>query len=237
MQDLSAQLRQSLGTHIPICGCTGAAVVGTGPDGPVLVEDDSAVLSVSLAYFAGTCDVAVHHIGDRAAVPSLPQRDGEQQAIVLATPRSGDRINTVVSRLCRGAGKTVVFGGLASGRRANAHLFHSDCVPGSTGGCHASGIAVCVLTPKDGGQQLDAVVRAPDTQRMSPPPPPRPARKHPPPRKSPRQAARPTPHMPEASSFAVIMRCCSPRHFVCHNDAPCPPFTSHGASIRRCGRW
>eukprot|EP01047_Picozoa_sp_COSAG01_P076184 COSAG01_NODE_13300_length_1604_cov_10.776080_3_plen_224_part_00 len=175
MQDLSAQLRQSLGTHIPICGCTGAAVVGTGPDGPVLVEDDSAVLSVSLAYFAGTCDVAVHHIGDRAAVPSLPQRDGEQQAIVLATPRSGGRINPVVSRMCRGAGKTVVFGGLASGRRANAHLFHS-------GGCHASGIAVCVLTPKDGGQQLDAVVRAPDTQRMSPPAAaPRPKTTHPPP--------------------------------------------------------
>eukprot|EP01048_Picozoa_sp_COSAG05_P016352 COSAG05_NODE_2093_length_3574_cov_5.267338_1_plen_252_part_00 len=116
MARLSAGLRKALG-DVQICGCTGAAVIGTEPgNSPLLVEDGDA-LSISLVYFAGQCEAVVRYAASKAAVPTLPQPDGgEQQLIVLGHPKSGDWVNFAINELCKCASKSVVFGGLASGR-------------------------------------------------------------------------------------------------------------------------
>ena len=44
----------------------------------------------------------------------------EQQLIVLSTPMSGERVNEAINKLCRGRGRSVVFGGLASGKLLKA---------------------------------------------------------------------------------------------------------------------
>ena len=50
---LSAGIASALGPDVPVCGCTGAAVIGKElGEAPVLIEEGPA-LSVSLVFFAG----------------------------------------------------------------------------------------------------------------------------------------------------------------------------------------
>ena len=62
MPVLHAALKSKLGTGVQICGCTGHAIIGTdggGGNDPVLLEDSTAALSISLVYFAGQCEASV----------------------------------------------------------------------------------------------------------------------------------------------------------------------------------
>lgn len=131
MKEMHAALKKALGP-IPICGCTGHAIIGT--DGgaskkPVLLEDGDPALSVSLVYFAGQCEARVSYIKDRAPVPEQP-RCAEKQLVFLTVPQSAGHANATIGKLCASADKAVVFGGIASGSRAGRRgetattLFH-----------------------------------------------------------------------------------------------------------------
>ena len=156
-EHLQATVRRQLGTTVEICGCSGSAIVGTdGGSGaaPVLIEGSSA-LSISLVYFAGQSTASVRLIPDSEPVPA-PAPCDEKQMIFLTVPRSAGRANEAINALCAGAGKAVVFGGIASGPRTShmngTALFHS-------GGSASTGSLVCTLTPEGPtAAQLDAVV-------------------------------------------------------------------------------
>ena len=140
---LASGLRKALG-DVQICGCTGAAVIATEQGkAPVLIEDDE-VLSVSLVCFANQCEASVRYVARQSDAQCLPHpAGGEQQLVVLAHPKSGEWVNAAINTLCKGAAKSVVFGGLASGRKGlrDVRLIHS-------GGVADKGVLICQLTPK-----------------------------------------------------------------------------------------
>lgn len=170
-------IKARLGSDVKVCGCTGAAIIGTPALGasssklsPKLVEEGPA-LSLTLAYFADQCDVSVRFadISNVSATRSrsrsntefdmdfdgLVSGPGEQQLITFMDFSFGDyRLKKVIARLSEDKGKTVVFGGIASGR----HAYGEDVRMISTQKCFQSGCVICVLSPKPGGPQLDAVV-------------------------------------------------------------------------------
>ena len=97
MAALHAAIKGKLGPDVQICGCTGHAIVGT--DGgaakdPVLLEDSTAALSISLVYFAGQCEAAVTYLSDdTAVVPEQPPCD-EKQIVFLTVPPSAGYVPT-----------------------------------------------------------------------------------------------------------------------------------------------
>ena len=143
-------------THLSVTASEHEQIISynTGGGGPELVEGrrGDAAVSVALVYFAGNCRVDVRHVEDGAVLVADAEvgGGGEQSLIVLAAPSAGGRLDAIIQDATAAvAGKSVVFGGVASG--ASVALFHERCSDG--------GVLVCALTPREGaGQQLDAVV-------------------------------------------------------------------------------
>ena len=143
-------------THLSVTASEHEQIISynTGGGGPELVEGrrGDAAVSVALVYFAGNCRVDVRHVEDGAVLVADAEvgGGGEQSLIVLAAPSAGERLDAIIQDATAAmAGKSVVFGGVASG--ASVALFHERCSDG--------GVLVCALTPREGaGQQLDAVV-------------------------------------------------------------------------------
>ena len=148
MAQQSKHLSVTASEHEQIISCN------TGGGGPELVEGrrGDAAVSVALVHFAGNCRVDVRHVEDGAVLVADAEvgGGGEQSLIVLAAPSAGERLDAIIQDATAAvAGKSVVFGGVASG--ASVALFHERCSDG--------GVLVCALTPREGaGQQLDAVV-------------------------------------------------------------------------------
>ena len=105
MKNMHAHLKEALGPQVPICGCTGHAIIGTdggAGKGPVLLEDGDAALSISLVYFAGQCKASVSYFAPQASLPAQPPCS-EKQLIFITVPRSAGNANDTIGALCASA--------------------------------------------------------------------------------------------------------------------------------------
>jgi len=158
-----SQIESRLPKTTKLFGCTGSSIVATSAEAKTAsLYEDTPCFSLTLISFADQCDLSVFHYTNESEVDTLKilgDSNLEQQIIIHSTPHSGGLVDPILNKLCKPPmAKSVVFGGIASGPRADAALF-------TTGRHHKSGVCVLIIKNKlskivraSQGRQLDSVV-------------------------------------------------------------------------------